>query len=261
VIRIPSLSTIDPIDRVDAALAALTDIPLAMAGSIVGRQSEDDDVLRLTTMGPLGRAVVVRIDDHHRYRSTISMICDRHPPVVASMPLSFGSLPKPGRCVAAELGEFALKARDAMSGAAWREPGTEPPYDPDGIAKAFAMLRAAIESQGLATQDGGLMIIRPAPRERDVWIEWRSDGDDGSWEANGAFQAMMAPFCLKSDEISVCGTDENLGKAPLSTHAGHIIQLNRPEQMGAVFRMDPVATLRTGGRIGKGPWLTQGMPF
>lgn len=256
---IPALSTIGPLDRIEAALAALADIPAAMAASIVGRESHGDDFLRITSVGPLGRAVVTRLDDKERHRSTISMVCDAHAPVLASLPAVYGPLPRPGRCVAAELGEFALRARDAMSGAVAREPGTEPPYDAAGITKAFGLLRSAIESQGLADGDGGLMIIRPAPIATGVRIEWHARNEQ--WEAMPAFREILTGLCIKSEEITICGTDETLGKHPLSTHPGHIIQLSRPEQMGTEFRTDPVATLRSGDGIGEGPWLMPVMPF
>lgn len=256
---VPALSTIGPLDRIDAALRALGDIPVAMASSIVGREDGHEDFVRIISVGSLGRSVVTRINDSERHRSTISMICDAHPPVLASIPRVNGPLPAPGRCTPAQLGEFALHARDAMSGAVAREPGTEPPYDPVAIARAFALLRTAIECQGIADQEGGCMIIRPAPTPARVHIEWQSENQ--TWEARPAFREILTGLCLKSEEISICGTDETLGKHPLSTHPGHIIQLNRPEQMGAVFSPDPVATLREGGGIGEGPWLNLSMPF
>jgi hypothetical protein len=251
--HVPSLSTIDDMTRVDAALQALADVTVALSGSIVARTlSGDDGILSITTMSAIGHAVVERFEDRVRYRTVLRMTSDAHAPLMVSMPEGFHARVPTAECTAREMGEFAIASHRALSGATWREPGTEPPYDHEGVIRAFATLRAAVEAQGI--EGAQLMTIAPASETRRMRFECDTRSCD-AWEAGEDLHRMLAPLCLKADELSVCGTDAAWAKRPLVTHDGHIIRLDRPEQMAMHFECDPVATLRMTGGMGEGPWL------
>lgn len=255
---IPRLSTITPMERVDAALATLRSVRQALSGSIVAREARDGFV-SFTVMGPLGKAVVARLDDEDRHRSVLRMTCDAHPPLLASIEMVHAGFPKPERCGADDLADFSDHLVGMMSGAVPREPGTEPPYDRANIGKAFDLLRTAIEAQGIGT-DYCMMTIRPSPDADRVWAYYTEE-DGGSYECTASFLARLAPLCIKSDELSVCGTDATWKTAPLATHAGNHITHARAEQYGVHWERDPVSTLRMAAEIGEGPWLKPGCPF
>lgn len=251
--HVPSLSTIDDMTRVDAALRALADVSTALSGSIVARSvTGDDGILSITTMSAIGHAVVERFEDRIRYRTVLRMTSDAHAPLMVSMPEGFHLRIPTAECTAREIGEFATASLHALTGATWREPGTEPPYDHEGMIRAFGMLRAATEAQGV--EDARLLTIAPASKTAAMRFECATLNGD-TWDAERGLRELIAPLCFKPDELSVCGTDADWAKRPLVTHDGHIIRLDRPEQMAMHYECDPVATLRMTDGMGEGPWL------
>lgn len=252
---IPKLSTIAPLDRVDAALKALEAIPLALEGSILTRNTRDG-FLSLTTMSSLGYATVERVDDEIRHTSSIRMISPVHEPIMVMLCNRYNR-PKPERSSVDDLCEFARSAFGRMQGAVLREEGSAPPSDANKIALAFELMDAAFEAQSIFKN--GLLIIRPSAYPDQV----RAYVDIGAeeWDVTPAFQAQLAPLCQKSDDLTLCGTDETWARRPLITHKGHMLRLETPEQMGREHRPDPVTTLRVVKQLGEGPWFTPAPRF
>ena len=253
---IPRLSTTAPIDRLDAALALLRRVPMLLAGSIVGRRT-DDDVLELSCVDALGHAVIRRFDDSNRHKSVLNVAIGGMPVLQASRTLRPGR-PSPTACSAMHIAEFATTLADDLTGAVAREEGTPPPRDDGKIAHAFRLLAAAVESAGILEDEGDL-VIRPGSSPERVYAY--VSGAGRSWDASPALASLLAPLCLQSDEACLCGLRSNWERGPLADCRGLFLRLERPEQLGMSWERDPIATLRIAPELPAGELLTETPPF
>lgn len=252
----PRLSTTAPLVRLDGALAILGRVPRLIAGSIVGRSSEDG-TLELACVDDLGHAVIRRFDDEHNHRSVLNVSLDGAPSLQAIRTLRPGRRP-PSEYPAGDVSEFASALLEDLTGAVARPEGTPPPRDDEMIAKAFDLLRAAVEVSGLGDDDASL-IIRPGSEAGRVHVYIASA--KGAWDASQALGALLAPMCLQSDEAYLCGLTPKWERGPLATCSGSFLRLERPEQLGMTWERDPVATLRLAPELPPGPLFVETPPF